>query len=224
MTTGSSSKPTATPIDLETFARKESYLSFKEFEIPISNRTIPVAINNIHQFCKEQGLRFSLVMVHLLSKAANKIPEFRYRIDNDVLVEYEKVVPRAALLRKNKTVAFTTLTFSDHFPIDYSKNLQIAKEMAATTTDIQELPDHQGLIFISPALMHYYSSMSLPYSKKTASIPTFHFGKYAKQEGEMILPLSMQLNHALIDAYHVQLFLQLMESYLEHPQQTLFPG
>jgi len=216
-------KPSATAIDLESFARKETYLHFKDFEIPVSWRTIQVNINEIYNFVKQRDLNLPLVISHLITKAANRIPEFRHRIDNDCLVEYERIEPRVALLKNNKTIAFTSLTFSDCFEKDYVANLKITNETSSTTTAQQSIPGHQGIIYISPALMHNYTSMTFPYSRHTASIPVFHFGKYAKNSEQLLLPLSMQLNHALIDAYHVQLFLRLFESYLENPQQSLYP-
>lgn len=222
--TAASDKPSATAIDLESFARKETYLHFKDFEIPVSWRTVQVEINKVHNFVKQRELSLPLVISHLITKAANKIPEFRHRIDNDCLVEYERIEPRVALLKKNKTIAFTSLAFSDCFDKDYVSNQKIAHETSASTSAQQPTPDHQGFIYISPALMHNYMSITFPYSRHSASIPVFHFGKYAKHSEQLLLPLSMQLNHALIDAYHVQLFLRLLESYLEDPQQSLYPA
>ena len=47
------------------------------------------------------------------------------------------------------------------------------------------------------------------------NIPRISWGKYVKEkDGRIMMPLSVQVHHALMDGYHVGMFFEKMETYL----------
>jgi chloramphenicol O-acetyltransferase type A len=53
------------------------------------------------------------------------------------------------------------------------------------------------------------------------SIPKIAFGKFAKENDRVFLPISVEVHHALMDGLHVGRFLSRFEEMLDKPEDYL---
>ena len=51
--------------------------------------------------------------------------------------------------------------------------------------------------------------------------PIFESGGFIEKDGATTMPLSITVNHAAIDGYHIKLFLEDLKSTLDHPEEWL---
>lgn len=209
--------PVATRIDLDSYPRRHLYEHFLEFEIPVVTRTIRLDTTSLVDFIKTNNFRFSLVFGFILSRACNHVPEFRHRIQDGALVEFNKVIPSFTLLSADKLVYFSKGIFTDDFNNDYGENFAI-NEIAAKGLDPNVGSENQGQIFITINPWNSFTSLQFPYSKKVASIPVFGIGKMYLDTGRIRTPFAIQTHHSLIDGYHIGHFLDILERHLEDPE------
>ena len=47
-------------------------------------------------------------------------------------------------------------------------------------------------------------------------LPVFTMGKYFEHNGQRLLPLAIQVHHAVCDGYHVGLFIEKLQNYIDN--------
>lgn len=212
--------PTATPIAMESYNRRHLYEHFSEFDIPITYRTVQIDVTALKQFCKQRGLKFSQTIGFILTRANNHVPELRHRIVDDVLVEYNKIIPAYTVMMPNKVFAMMRGVYTDNFESDYSANLEIldrtvnGHEAIASSTN-------QGQIFITINPWTTQTAVQAPFSRKLASVPVYCIGKMYEEHGRTQLGLGLQVHHGLVDGYHIGHFIHNVEQHLDDPSLVL---
>ena len=81
-----------------------------------------------------------------------------------------------------------------------------AKEEATIHED-----DNLDMIFISTVPWISYTSLIQPVPMPADSNPRITWGKYFRQEGRVLLPVSVLCHHALVDGLHIAMFYELLE-------------
>ncbi|MGB7095480.1 MAG: CatA-like O-acetyltransferase, partial [Anaerolineales bacterium] len=82
-----------------------------------------------YPFMKQHGFSINVGIVYLNARAANAIPEFRYRIREGEVVEHEIIHPATTILTKEGLFNFCTFDYIDDFPTFETR----AKKMIAET-------------------------------------------------------------------------------------------
>jgi len=208
--------PTATPIDLNTYARRFWYEHFLTFEIPIVYRTIQIDVTDLLAYVKQHKHRFALTLGFVLTRASNHVPEMRHRIVDDQLVAYDKVIPSFTTLSEEKIFRLCKGVYTDNFAHDHAENARIV-ERAMREPDPNVGSPNQGQIFITNNPWNSFTSIQAPYTRKLASVPVFCIGKMYNSNGRTIAPLGIQTHHSVVDGYHIGHFIHNMERHLNDP-------
>lgn len=208
--------PTATPIDLDTYPRRQWYEHFSQFDIPVTYRTIQIDVTNLKDYCKRNGLKFSLTIGCILTRATNHVPEFRNRIENGVPVAYEKIIPSFTVMTLGKVFAITKGVYTDSFAHDYRENLSINEDVAKGLA-VPAKSENQGQVFITVNPWTTQTAVQAPFTKQLASVPVFCVGKMYDDNGRVKLGLGLQVHHGFVDGYHIGHFVHILERHLEDP-------
>lgn len=209
--------PTGTPIDLETYARRQWYEHFCQFEIPVTYRTIQFDVTALKAYCKKNNLKFSLSIGFIITRANNLVPEFRHRIYNDMLVEYDKIIPSYTVMTEGNVFAMMKGVYTDKFASDYDENASI-QDRISKGLEKSPLSDNQGQIFITINPWTTQTAVQAPFTKKFASVPVYCVGKMYDDAGRIKLGLGLQVHHGLVDGYHIGHFVHVLERHFENPE------
>ena len=97
--------------------RKKHFAFFNHMNHPHFNITANVEVTTLLSYAKAMELPLTYSLVYLLSKAANNINEFRWRIRDNEVVEHEKVHPSFTVPTNEADVfSFCTVTFNTSAP------------------------------------------------------------------------------------------------------------
>ena len=102
-------------IDLRSWSRREHFQVFRTFDIPHFNICANVDLTVFYPFIKQHGISFNIATVYILTRAANAIPEFRYRIRGEDVVEHEVVHPSSTIMGKDDVFSFCTMEYFEKF-------------------------------------------------------------------------------------------------------------
>lgn len=208
--------PTPRSVDLQTYARRNFFQYFNQFEVPINSRTVQLNFTKAKQHIKQNKLNFSQSIISLVTKAANSVDAFRQRIVGDGIEEYDFVLPCYTTLTADKAVHLVFGAHGNTFRESYLANIAIREKVLAGRQEISHIPN-QGYAIISIIPWYSFTSMTLPYSKAHASVPTISIGKYYDQGETTLIPVAITSNHALIDGYHVGQFLDCLTAAFSDP-------
>ena len=207
------------PINTEIWNRKEHFEFFKEFDEPFFGIVADVDCTESLAWCRTHQVPFFHFYLYQSLRAANQIEEFRSRIEDDKPVLYDSVNASATISRVDHTFGFSFIPFVADFD-KFSSN--VAKEILAVgkTTGLRLTGETGRNDVIHYSVLPWISFTGLSHARHFAyrdSVPKITFGKYFEKQGRIIMPVSVNAHHGLMDAWHVSEFLRLFSEFLATP-------
>ncbi|SBV91288.1 chloramphenicol acetyltransferase [uncultured Dysgonomonas sp.] len=198
-----------TPIDIEKWNRKEHFNFFKTFDDPFFGMTANVDFTPVYNYSKDKKSSFFLHSLHKIMQTVNAIDVFRYRIEGDDVVSYDTVHPAPTVGRDDGTFSFS---FFDYYPDlkDFEENaLQIiAKVKQSSGLGLDENSERTDVVHYSSVPWIRFTDMKHAVSfGNNGAIPKISTGKFFTEEQKILLPVSITVNHAIMDGLHVAQFL-----------------
>jgi chloramphenicol O-acetyltransferase type A len=210
-------------LDLDTWARRQHFDHFRPYDYPYSGLTANVDLTAFYPAVKVGGYSLTVAMIYVITRAANAIPEFRYRIRDKKVVEHEVVHAGFTFLVEEDVFSFCLVDYVDSFPT-------FAASAAAQIARVKEHPwVHQvsgdDVLYMTAIPWVSFTAFLHPVRLQPAdSVPRFAWGKFF-QEGERLkMPLNVQGHHALIDGVHMGRFYAHVQDSLQRPEVTLGSG
>ncbi|WMJ21976.1 chloramphenicol acetyltransferase [Paludicola sp. MB14-C6] len=204
-------------IDLNTFPRKAHFEYFKDLSYPHFNVCANVDITKFYHFIKQRNKPFFLSFVYVATKIANDIPEFRYRIRDDKIIEHDIVNPSFTIMTSKDVFSFYNAEFIDEFYrfVEFTiANIELHKD----EVKIEDEPGTDDTLYITSLPWISFTSVTHPIEMNPVdSVPRITWGKYFKEGDKLLLPLSVQGHHALIDGVHVGRYFEKMQDFLNDP-------
>lgn len=192
-----------TEVDIEAWPRRTTYEFFQAFEDPFFNFSANIDVTAVYDFCKTNGLRFSLTTLYYSLVAANEIREFRMRLVDGRLVEFHRIHGTQTILNDDETFSFAYFEMKDDvFEFNRAGELALEKYKSLKTFDVET--DRRDLIYYS--VIPWVSFTSFKHASrldKTRTIPRVVFGKMFEDGGRRLMPLSVEANHIVMDGLHV---------------------
>ncbi len=214
--------PRAKAVDMNAYARKPVFHYFRNFDVRVNSRTVQLDVSETRKFIKDKGLVFSISMTLLVTQEANDVAAFRHRIVKGEIEEYDFVFPLYSVLTAEKSLSLVRGSFSGSFGKDYADNLAARDDVKAGKQQAIDLSS-QGYIIVSVVPWYSFTAVTFPYSRHNDSVPQISIGKFYEQQGATLIPIAIQTNHALVDGYHVGLFLDRLSIYLADPERYITP-
>ena len=182
---------------------------------PHFNLVANVDITGFLAIIKANKLPFTPYIVYALSKVANDITVFRWRIRGEQVVEHERVQPSFTVPTEASDVfSFCTVAYDP----DLDTFVERAKATIARMKEDPDFEDEEGrddYLFMSAIPWVSFTGLShaMHYSP-VDSVPRISWGKYFEQNGRTLMPLSVQAHHAIVDGSDVGHYFQAIEELL----------
>ncbi len=194
-------------IDLETWERREFYEHFIHEVVCSYSITVNVDITPL------AGQQLYPAMIWLLTKTVNEMPQFRTTLTKAGPGIYDSMHPMYTVFnQENKNFSGIWSYYSE----DYSEFLNgyqadVAEYSKSTRYAPKDgTPENAFNISMVPWLE--FTSVNLNvFDDGKFLLPIFTLGKYFDREGKRLLPLAIQVHHAVCDGYHVGLFVEKLQ-------------
>jgi chloramphenicol O-acetyltransferase type A len=195
-----------TEINIDEWPRKGTYEFFSDYEDPFFNLTANLDVSGLYRFCKQHGLAFSLSALYYSLVTANAIREFRIRLVDGRLVEFDRIHATQTILNDDETFSFAYFEMADDVhEFNRSGKAALEKYKALKSFDVES--DRYDLIYYS--VIPWVSFTSFKHASRldrTQTIPRIVFGKMFDNGSRKLMPLSVEANHAIMDGFHVGKF------------------
>ena len=208
-------------IDMQTWPRRKHFELFNAFDLPHFNLCAEIDITSLQKTLPPYPFSFTVVCVYVLTKAANAVSEFRYRIRDGRVVEHELVHPSPTFLIEDDLFSFCTIPFNHDFKA-FAAEAEAAIAHIRETPTLDDKPGQDELIYMTSIPWVSFTSFTHPMRMNPVdSIPRIAWGKYTSNGDRIKMPLSVQVHHALADGVHVGKYFNLVQEYLDEPGQFL---
>lgn len=197
-------------VDMSKEPRAAQFEYFMSLPSPHVNITVNVDITHLYKTVKDKGYPFFLSLLHCAVNAANSIPEFRRRIKDGQVVEFEKCLSSHTVALENGSYCYCEIDcakpFAEYLPYAMAKVAQ-AKENPI----LEDQVDTAQLYFVSSLPWLSFTSLQHPTTGPLDCNPRITFGKFFEQSGQILLPLNLVLHHALADGIHIARFYEVFD-------------
>lgn len=203
-------------VNIESWSRRAAYEFFQDFRDPFFNFSANIDVTPVYRFAKENALSFALSVLHCSLVAGNRIREFRMRhLSDGRLVEFEKIHATQTILNDDETFSFAYFEMkNDIFEFDRSGKTAMTKYKALKTFDVET--DRLDLIYYS--VIPWVSFTSFKHASRleqTRTIPRIVFGKIFDDTDHKLMPMSVEVNHIIMDGIHVGKFFNYMQDTID---------
>ena len=204
-------------LDIDNWPRRATYEFFKDYEDPFFNFTANLDVSALYRFCKENDLSYSLTALYYSVVAANEIREFRIRLVDGRLVEFDRVHPTQTILNDDETFSFAYFEMKDNvFEFNMAGRSALEKYKALKTFDVES--GRRDLIYYS--VIPWVSFTSFKHASrldKTQTVPRIVFGRIFDDGKRKLMPLSVEANHTIMDGLHVGKFFTRFQEIVDSP-------
>ncbi len=208
-------------IDMQTWSRREHFKVFSAFDHPHFGMSANVDLTTFRPVVKQHGFSSTVALVYVFSRAANAIPEFRYRIREGKVVEHEVVHPSITILTEEDLFSFCTLDYIEDF-LEFASRATERIAYVQEHPTLEDEPGQDDLLFMTAIPWVSFTSFMHPMHLHPAdSVPRFAWGKFFKEGKFLKMPLGVQAHHALMDGIHIGRFYDEVQGHLRHPSFLL---
>ncbi|MGL6107415.1 chloramphenicol acetyltransferase [Romboutsia sp.] len=201
-------------INFDTWNRRNHYKFFEKVDNPQFNICLNIDITNFLKFVKTNKVSFYYSMIYASTYVMNEMEDFRYKIRNGEIILQDKLKPSFTDIGASEDL-FKIVTLSlENSIIEFSNK---AKEKSINQIDYFPETDvnQDELIYFSCLPWVSFTSISNEIvMNKEDSIPRISFGKYFNDNGKILLPYSIQVNHMLLDGVHVGKYLEKLQKFI----------
>ena len=200
-------------VEFENWQRREIFEQFSKISSPFYVVSFNIEIQNLYRYCKKNHIGLYHAMVWCITKAINSVSAFRQRIIDGKVIEFEETYPSFTFLKRGEE-AFKVCTLRARDSMaDFDAEAKRMEEAQTTMFGNSDLPGSQ-LFYLS----------CLPWIETTCvsserdldvddCIPRISWGKYkVLPGGEIIQNITADVNHRLVDGYHIGVFGQNLQS------------
>ncbi len=199
-------------IDINTWKRKEVFNFYKDFNFPRYQVTVEIDIKKYYDYLKRHHLPIFFGIMHLVLSKMNEIDNFKYRILDEGVILHDTLHPSFTdKIKDGDTFKIVTGKYLDDIKSFCDLSKEISQKQGDLFIDFRE-EQRSDLVYVSSFPWAKYTQISNatmvePYD----AIPRIIWGKFEDINGKMMMPLTIEVHHALVDGYHVGLLIKNIE-------------
>lgn len=206
-------------VDKDTYYRKGVFRHFSEDCKCSVSMTARIDVTELVNHSRKTNTKFYLNFLYLLSKVMNSREDYRmgYLWQTDELICYDMVNPTQYVFHDDTETCTPVYTeYNENYAVFYSNayaDLERAKKTREYGLDSVNHPNWFDASYIS-WLSYDSLNIELP-DGYLFFAPIINWGKYREENGKLVMPVSVRLNHAIADGYLVANVFRLLQQEVE---------
>lgn len=206
-------------IDLQNYYRKGVYRHFSQDCKCSISMTARIDVTDLVRVSKSTGRKFYINFLYLVCKTLNSRDDYKMVYDwkSEELFCYDKINPTQYVFHDDTetcTPVYTTY-FEDYekFYSECKNDIERAKQTREYVLDTENHPNWFDASFL-PWVSYDSMNVELPDGHLYFQ-PIVNWGKYREENGKIVLPLTIRLNHAIADGYLLSTAYRILEDEIE---------
>lgn len=202
-------------INKETYYRKGVFRHFSEDCKCSTSMTARIDVTDLVEYSKKKGTKFYINFLYLLSKVLNSRDDYKmgYLWQNEELICYDVIHPTQYIFHEDTETCTPVYTiYYEDYETFYKAaldDIEQAKKTREYGLDMEHHPNWFDASYIS-WLSYDSLNIELP-DGHLFFAPIINWGRYREEQGRLVMPVSVRLNHAIADGYLVANVFRLLE-------------
>ena len=196
-----------TTIDLNAWSRGNLFQFYIDKMRIVMSLTVDIDVQNLKLYSKKTGIPFYPLMLWVVSKVINNHDEFKYSWDNEGnLIRWDYVSPSYTDFHSDDENFTKMVTeYSDDLTEFYGR---VMADRERYKND-RAMLDNQPLNFFDVSCLPWvkYKHFDVHvFDEGKFLAPVVTWGKYEQTEDKLLMPLTMNIHHAVADGFHLSRF------------------
>ena len=209
-------------ININSWKRKNQYNFFKKYDNPYFNIGTELEISEFYSFTKQNSISFFIASLFASTKALNLVKELKYRIRGEDVILHDNVHPGSTIIKKDETFGFCYFKYSDSFNLFNENAKKSLNEFRLKENQFDPQDNRDDLIHYSILPWITFTSISHARNWNTNnSVPVITMGKYTKRDEKLMMPISIEVHHSLVDGLHLSKYFNHFQEILLQPKTQL---
>lgn len=209
-------------MDIGQWNRKEYYLHYIQNLRCTYSLTTNIDITSLKHEMNKLNLKIYPALIYMITTAVNRQKEFRMEHDPDGHLGYwDELSPSYTVFNKdNQTFSSIWTGYDSSFPNFYHECMQDITAYSASTTMMPKPDMPRNTFNISSIPWTDFTAFNLNvHNEGLYLLPIFTIGKFIHQEDKILMPLAVQVHHAVCDGFHLGSFInnlqELADNYMD---------
>ena len=202
-------------IDKDKYYRSGVYRHFTEDCKCSVSMTARIDVTELVSSSKERGTKFYIDFLYILSKVLNSRDDYRmgYIWQTDELICYDVINPTQYVFHEDTETCTPVYTY---YYEDYDRFYRCALEDVKKAQQAGEYglssQDHPNWFDASYISWLSYDSLNIELPDGYLHfLPIVNWGRYREENGRLMMPLSVRMNHAVADGFLIANVYRLIE-------------
>ena len=192
-------------ISMDRDPRREQFQLFSGYTFPYAGVTVQLDVTALELRLRAEHKPIFLTMLYVIHRAVNRVPELRRRIRGDQVVEYDRCPSSHTVALPDGTYCYCSLEVDRPFR-EFLPYAAAEQERVKAAPTLEDGEDGESLFFVSCVPWLSYTALTQPTPTPADSNPRITWGRWHRQGGRTLLPMTLLANHALVDGIHIARF------------------
>ena len=206
-------------IDKETYYRKGVFRHFSEDCKCSTSMTARIDVTDLAECSQKTSTKFYINFLYILSKVMNSREDYRmgYLWQTEELICYDVIHPTQYVFHEDtETFTLVYTEYCEDYAAFYANALQDAETAKKTREYRLDMENHPNWFDASciPWLSYDSLHIELP-DGYLFFAPIVNWGKYRRENGRLLMPVTVRLNHAIADGYLVANVFRLLQQEIQ---------
>lgn len=202
-------------IDKETYYRKGVFRHFSEDCKCSTSMTARLDVTELVACSRQRGTKFYLNFLYLLSKVLNSRDDYKmgYLWQTEELICYDIIHPTQYVFHADtETCTPVYSTYYEDYETFYNAALADVERGKKTREYALDMENHPNWFDASYISWLSYDSLHIELPDGFLFFaPIVNWGRYREENGRLMMPVTVRLNHAVADGYLVANVFRLLE-------------
>lgn len=211
-----------TPIDQQTWPRQQYFYYFTKMNPTGFSLTVNLDVTATHQWCRQHQVKFNAAYLYLVTTQLSQHPEMRVGYLNEQLVTFDVLNPSYTVIHPDHSISNLWTTYSPDFQTFDHDYLDDLAQYGQQPGPMPKEPRFPNLVNVgSLPWVNFSSYTPLPFKPLETFFPIFQAGQFVTKDGRTTMPLSITINHAVADGYHVSKLFNDLQASFSQPETLL---
>ena len=202
-------------IDKEAYYRKGVYRHFSEDCKCSTSMTARIDVTDLVEYSKRSGTKFYVNFLYVLSRVMNSRDDYKmgYLWQSDELICYDVVNPIQYVFHEDTETCTPVYTsYNEDYDTFYAGALKDIEEARKTREYLLDAANHPNWFDASYISWLSYDSLNIELPDGYLYFaPIINWGRYREENGRLVMPVSVRMNHAIADGYLIANVYRLLE-------------
>lgn len=209
-------------LDVTNWTRRDLFEFFRGYDNPYFNVCTRLDITSLVALLRgRSGISVSLTYHYFALRIANEIEPFRYRLRDGRVLVHEVIHGGTTVLLPNESFAFAYFSYEKDFG-QFIRQAQQSVNLVRSGEGLFKPDAGDDRVHFTTLPWVAFTSFAHARNWGTGdSVPKIAFGKFTMENERILLPISVEVHHALMDGLHVGRYLSQLEEALVEPAAYL---